>query len=69
MRFALGVIVGIVLTIGTAYVTDTMHSAPGPDQREASRMVNWGVVNDNLKGLSTSIQDGWDRLTGHSRPA
>jgi hypothetical protein len=68
MRFALGLIFGIVLTVGTAYVTDAMHSAPGPDQKEAPRMVNWGVVNDNLRDLSSSVQDGWNRLTGHTRP-
>ncbi len=65
MRFIFGVIIGIILTIGCAYVSDAMHSAPGPDQREAARMVNWDVVNSNLRGLSTSIQDGWYRLTGH----
>ena len=69
MRFAFGLIIGIVLTIGTAYVTDAMHSAPGPDQKGAARMVNWDVVNDNLKSLSSSVQDGWNRLTGHERPA
>ena len=69
MRFIFGVIIGIVLTVGSAYVADTMHSAPGPDKKEAARMVNWSVVNDNLKDLSTSMQDGWNRLTGHSRPA
>jgi hypothetical protein len=66
MRFVLGLIVGIGLTIGGAYLIDTMHSAPGPDQKEAARMVNWSVVSDNLRALSTSIQDGWARLTGHS---
>jgi hypothetical protein len=67
MRFIFGLLVGIVLTVGSAYVVDTMHSAPGPDQKEAARMVNWEVVNDNLKNLSTSIQDGWSRLTGHQK--
>ncbi|MDR3460956.1 MAG: hypothetical protein P4L76_01425 [Beijerinckiaceae bacterium] len=66
MRFALGLIVGIALTIGGAYLIDTMYSAPGPDQKEAARMVNWGVVNGNLRALSTSVQDGWARLTGHA---
>jgi hypothetical protein len=67
MRFIFGLIVGIVLTVGCAYVTDTMHSAPGPDQKEAARMVNWDVVNANLQGLSTAVQDGWSRLTGHDK--
>ncbi len=69
MRFALGLIVGIVLTIGSAYIADALHTAPGPDERAAPRMVNWGVVNDNLKDLSTSVQNGWSRLTGHARAA
>lgn len=69
MRFLLGLIAGIVLTIGGAYVIDTMHSAPGPDQKEAAHMVNWGIVNDNLRDFSSSVQDGWSRLTGHSRQA
>lgn len=64
MRFIFGVIVGMALTVGCAYVSDTMHSAPGPDQREAARMVNWEVVNSNLRGLSSTLQDGWFRLTG-----
>ncbi len=67
MRFITGVFVGIILTVGCAYISDAMQSAPGPNQHEASRMVNWDVVNTNLKGLSTSLQDGWARLTG--RPA
>ena len=66
MRFVLGLIVGIGLTIGGAYLVDTMHGTPGSDQKEAARMVNWGVVSDNLRALSTTVQDGWARLTGHS---
>ena len=64
MRFIFGVIIGIVLTIGGVYVIDTMHSAPGPGQQAARRMVNWDVVNDDIRGLSTQVQDAWARLTG-----
>ena len=64
MRFILGLIVGIVLTIGGVYVIDNMHPAPGPGETAARRMVNWDVVNADMQGLSTSIQDTWNRLTG-----
>ena len=62
MRFLTGLAVGVMLTIGAAYITDAMHSAPGLDARPAPQMVNWTVVNENLRGLSTDVQDGWNRL-------
>ena len=64
MRFFTGLIIGIVLTIGAAYVVDAMHSAPGPNGHEARRMVNWDVVSDNMRDLSASVQQGWHRLVG-----
>ena len=64
MRFFTGLIVGIALTIGAAYIADALHGAPGPDGREARRMVNWEVVSDNMRGLSASVQQGWHRLVG-----
>ena len=67
MRFITGLVVGIILTIGTAYIADTMHAAPGPDQKEARRMVNWDVVDTNMRDLSTSVQDGWTRLVGKAK--
>ena len=67
MRFTTGLIVGIILTIGVAYVTDALGSAPGPDGKATPRMVNWDVVSDNMRGLSTEVQDGWARLTGGVR--
>ena|GEM_PF-804423 len=67
MRFLSGLLVGIVLTIGSAYIVDAMHAAPGPDAKPAPQMVNWTVVNDNLRGLSSDVQGGWDRLVGTAK--
>ena len=67
MRFITGILLGIVLTVGTAYVVDAMHSAPGADAKPAPQMVNWTVVNDNLRGLSSDVQGGWDRLVSTTR--
>lgn len=67
MRFISGLIIGIALTFGTAYVVDAMHSAPGPDGKEARRMVNWDVVGDDMRGLSTGVQDLWARLAGGAK--
>ncbi len=67
MRFIFGVIIGILLTFGAAYVTDSMGSAPGPDGKEARRMVNWDVVGDDMRGLSSGVQSAWARLVGGAK--
>ena len=67
MRFITGIIVGIAITFGVAYVVDSVHSAPGPDGSAARRMVNWDVVGDDMRGLSTGMQDLWARLKGDAK--
>lgn len=67
MRFLTGLIVGVMLTVGGTYIADAMHSAPGADTRPAPQMVNWSVVNENLRGLSTNVQSGWDKLVGTAK--
>lgn len=67
MRFITGVLVGIVLTIGFAYVVDQFQSAPGPGGKEATRMVNWDVVDAHMRGLSSDAQDAWSRLVGGAK--
>lgn len=66
MRFLLGLIVGAMLTIGTAYVADAMRAAPGPEG-SSQRMVNWEVVSNDLSGLSSNLQNAWSRLVGDAR--
>ncbi len=63
MRFLLGIIVGILLTIGSAYVFDASRKGEGPNG-SAERIVNWDVLQAQLRILSGNIQDGWSRLTG-----
>lgn len=66
MRFLSGVIVGVLLTVGAAYLTDTMAGTPGPDGK-ARRMVNWDIVSDELGGLSSTVQGLWGRLVGEAK--
>jgi len=60
MRFILGIIVGVALTIGGAYVSDSV-SKSGSEQRP---MVNWDVVSKNFDSVSALIKQGWNKLTG-----
>lgn len=68
MRLFLGIILGIVLTLGVAYVHDSTlptASASAPVERP---MVNWDVVRDNVSALAARARDQWARLTAPSEP-
>jgi hypothetical protein len=59
MRLLFGIILGVALTVGGAYVSDTSKS--GPDARP---MVNWDVVGKNFDALTIMVKQGWAKLTG-----
>ena len=66
MRFLLGIIVGVFLTIGAAYMSDastTRISASATQSSDEQRpMVNWDVVSRNWQSLSLGVRQTWDRL-------
>jgi len=57
MRFFLGLIIGVALTIGGAYVVDNMNSGPG-----ARPMVNWDVVGDNMRIAQDRVREAWTKI-------
>ena len=67
MRLLLGIILGVFLTIGFAYVYDASTTSPfseatakiSLDQRP---MVNWDVVSEKWHGWSTSAHNTWNKL-------
>ena len=65
MRFLLGTIFGICLTIGGAYIYDSRGTADisSTGAANASRpMVNWDVVDTNWKRATSRMRREWDRL-------
>jgi hypothetical protein len=58
MRFLLGVIVGAMLTIGTAYIVDSRA-----DPLQGGRMVNWNVVGEKVGALTADLQTMWNDFT------
>ena len=58
MRLFFGIILGIALTVGGAYVVDSTAGAG------AARMVNWDVVAKNVDGVTNFVRDGWKKITG-----
>jgi len=59
MRMFFGMILGCALTVGGAYVADSMATGPG-----ARPMVNWDVVAKNVDGVVALARDGWKKITG-----
>jgi hypothetical protein len=57
MRLFFGIILGIVLTIGGAYVADASAGS-------GARMVNWDVVSKNFDGVTSLAREGWKKITG-----
>jgi hypothetical protein len=60
MRLLLGVILGVFLTVGFAYVYDASTTHPSESTAQASveqrPMVNWNVVNANWQGWSVHVR-------------
>lgn len=56
MRLILGIIIGIALTIGAAFISDSM-AAPGQQT-----MVNWSVVGKNFETITNLVRDGWRKI-------
>lgn len=65
MRLLLGLVLGALLTIGTAYVHDTApaRSVPSATTSETRPIVNWDVVHTNLRSLRAWMVTEWHRLT------
>ena len=66
MRFITGVVVGALLTVGAAYVSDATVQSSGRDG-EIRHMVNWNVVSANMQDLSSDVRDAWARLVGGAK--
>ncbi|MGH6794556.1 MAG: hypothetical protein ACREDH_05005 [Methylocella sp.] len=62
-----GIIIGIILTIGAAYVSDSIRNTSGGEGTFERPVVNWDVVGHGIKVLSSTAKDGWARLTGHAK--
>jgi hypothetical protein len=66
MRILFGIILGGLLTVGSAYLYDsnnttTAAAAPTTEQRP---LVNWDVVGTKLQQLTERARTEWSRHSG-----
>jgi hypothetical protein len=66
MPLFLGLILGMILTIGSAYLYDASISEPSKAATQTSieqrPMVNWDVVNRNWQSWSLDLRNTWNKL-------
>jgi hypothetical protein len=64
MRMFLGIVIGVFLTVASAYVIDSVTTGPATAGATVQRpMVNWDVVDHNWHAFTESVRVGWNRLT------
>lgn len=68
MRFIAGLIIGIALTIGFAYVHDLGYPeapAPAPGATIVQKpFVNWDAVGVSTRAAAAAVREQWEKLTG-----
>ena len=68
MRVLFGIILGVALTVGVAFISDSWTTGPsttgsGSTVAEHRQMVNWDVVGDNTRIARERIRATWARLS------
>jgi len=65
MRMLLGILVGIVITLGAAYVHDTsVPSDPVSTFPPEQQIVNWDVLAAAVRNAGDRARDFWNRNFG-----
>jgi hypothetical protein len=67
MNLLVGLIVGVLLTIGTAFIADAFVTSEVTSDACSRQIVNWDVAKERLHDTTSSIATGWDRLKGGVR--
>jgi hypothetical protein len=62
MNFLFGIIIGIVLTAGTAFIADSFATASVTTDETSRQIVNWDVAKERLHDSTAAIRVGWERL-------
>lgn len=65
MQLVLGIIIGIIITIGGAYVSDAGHAAVCPAGGAGCPLVNWDEADVRFAHFKQSVESGWNHLTHH----
>ena len=62
MNLLLGIVVGVLLTIGTAFIADAFTTAEVTSETCSKQIVNWDIAKERLHETTASIETGWHRF-------
>ena len=62
MNLLAGIVLGILLTIGTAFMADAFVTSDLTTENCSKQVVNWDVAKERLHETTASIATGWNRL-------
>jgi hypothetical protein len=66
MRLLVGIVLGVFLTVGFAYLYDASTTRPSDPAAQTSLdqrpMVNWDVVSGRWNGWSLGVRNTWNKL-------
>ena len=69
MRVLFGIILGVALTLSVAFISDTWTTGPatttgsGSSVTEHRQMVNWDVVDANMRVAQERAREAWMKLS------
>jgi hypothetical protein len=72
MRVLFGIILGVALTVGVAFISDTWTTGPTDTSTTTGsatvavdhrKMVNWDVVGDNMRVAKQRVREMWSTLS------
>jgi hypothetical protein len=63
MRLLLGIIIGALLTVSVAFIADNWNAGSTSTPVEHRTMVNWDVVDQNMRIVRHRAREVWDRLS------
>ena len=66
MRVLFGIILGVCLTIGGAYIYDSHNALDAANAQDVAQrpMVNWDIVNNKWQQLTVRARTEWNRVAG-----
>jgi hypothetical protein len=65
MRVLIGILLGIIITVGGAYLYDSHNAVVASNANSLQRpMVNWDVVGNKWNHLTERARAEWNRLSG-----
>jgi len=67
MNLLFGIVVGILLIIGTAFMGDAFVTSDVTADTCSKQIVNWDIAKERLHETTASIETGWNRVRSSFR--